>query len=105
MQSKRESRKKIAPESLKTKRAREKLRKQWVAQDLLITRPALIDTIDKIHKWIASNASDRVPLKGKDIRLFDQNQNAATLSRRVERFAKELSQNLNISIATISCET
>ncbi len=105
MQSKRESRKKIAPESLKTKRAREKLRKQWEAQDLLITKPALMDTIDKIHKWIASNASDRVLLRKKDIRLFDQNQNAASLSLKVERFAKELSRSLHIPRETASCET
>lgn len=94
MQSKLENRKRIAPESIKTKRAREKLRKQWEEQDLLITESALADTIDKIHKWIASNSVNRVCLKEKDIRLFDQNQNAAALSRKVEQFAKKLSENM-----------
>ena len=86
-----ENRKRLAPESLKTKKAREKLRKQWQQQDLLITEGALIETIDKIHRWIAANAGHRISLKEKDIRLFDQNQNAAALSRKVQQFAKKLS--------------
>lgn len=94
MQSKLDKRKRIAPESIKTKRAREKLRKQWEEQDLLITESALADTIDKIHKWIAANAVNRVRLKEKDIRLFDQNQNAAVLSQKVQQFAKRLYEDL-----------
>ena len=85
-----EKRKRIAPESVKTKRAREKLQKQWEEQDLLITETALADTVDKIHKWIAANATHRVSLREKDIRLFDQNQNAAALSRKVTLFATKL---------------
>ena len=81
---------KIAPESKKTKRAREKLQKQWEEQDQLVTEAALTDTVDRIHKWIAANAVNRICLKEKGIRLFDQNQNAATLSRKVQLFAKKL---------------
>jgi hypothetical protein len=94
MQSSQEKRSRIAPESIKTKRAREKLRKQWNDQDLLITESALADTVDKIHKWIAANAVNRVRLKEKDIRLFDQNQNAAVLSQKVQQFAKRLYEDL-----------
>lgn len=94
MQKKLEKRNRIAPESTKTKRAREKLRKQWEAQESQITESALADTIDKIHKWIASNAVNRVRLKEKDIRLFDQNQNAAKLSQKVQLFAKRLYEDL-----------
>lgn len=90
MQKKLEKRSRIAPESTKTKRAREKLRRQWEAQDSQITESALADTIDKIHQWIAANAVNRVRLKEKDIRLFDQNQNAAKLSQKVQQFAKKL---------------
>ena len=90
MLSYRERRKSIAPESRKTKRARDKLKKQWEAQDRLITPQALAETVDKIYKWIATNARNRVPLKEKDIRLFDQNQNAAALSRKVQQFAQVL---------------
>ena len=87
-------RKRIAPESIKTKRAREKLRKQWEEQEHLVTEAALTDTIDRIHKWIAANAVGRVRLKEKGIRLFDQNQNAAALSRKVQQFAKKLSEDM-----------
>lgn len=89
-----ERRNRIAPESTKTKRAREKLRKQWEEQNQLITEAALADTVDKIHKWIASNAVNRVHLKEKDIRLFDQNQNAATLSRKIQQFAKKIGDDM-----------
>jgi len=85
----RQRRKSIAPESIKTKRAREKLRRQWAAQDLLITPQALADTVDKIHKWIATNAPHRTPLKEK-IRLFDYGENAAAISRKIEQFAQKL---------------
>ncbi len=88
------NRNRIAPESTKTKRAREKLRMQWEEQNQLITETALADTVDKIHKWIASNAMHRVHLKEKEIRLFDQNQNAAALSRKIQQFAKKLSDDM-----------
>lgn len=89
-----EKRTRIAPESIKTKRAREKLQKQWEAQNQLITEAALADTIDKIHQWIASHAVNRVPVPKKDIRLFDQNRNAAVLSRKIQCFAKKLSADM-----------
>lgn len=96
MENRVERQKKIAPESHKTKRVREKLRKHWEAQDQLITPSALADTVDKIHQWIATNATHRVHLKEKDIRLFDQNQNAAALSRKVEQFSQKLSEDMKI---------
>ena len=88
------AKKPLAQESVKTKRAREKLRKQWEAQDQLITPAALADTVDKIHQWIASNAVHRVQVKEKTIRLFDQNQNAAALSVKVRQFAAKLTSAL-----------
>lgn len=85
--------KQIASESSKTKKAREKLKEQWAKQDLLITASALASTVEKIHQWIASNAMHRVVLKNKEIRLFDQNQNVASLSRKIQQIAKKISQN------------
>ncbi len=82
----------IALESSKTRKAREKLREQWAKQDLLITASALASTIEKIHQWIASNAMHRVVLKNKEIRLFDQNKNAASLSRKIQEIANRISQ-------------
>lgn len=80
----------IAPESIKTQRARRKLQKQWEEQDRHITKEALKETVDKIHKWIAAHATNRVVLKNKGIRLFNQNQDAAPLSKRVQQFAEKI---------------
>jgi len=80
----------IAPESVKTKRAREKLVKQWDAEKELITPKALKETVDKIHKWIADNAKHRIQIKEKSIRLFNQNKDAAEISKKVQIFAERL---------------
>lgn len=83
--------KRIAPESSKTQKTREKLKEQWEQEALLITKSALAATVEKIHHWIALNAGHRVVLKDKEIRLFDQNQNAASLSRKVQEIARKIS--------------
>ncbi len=84
----------IAPESPKTKKAREKLQQQWAKKELLVTESSLAQTIEKIHQWIASHATERVVLRKKTIRLFDQNQNAASLSRKVQEIAQQISQDV-----------
>ncbi len=87
--SKRERR--VALESIKTKRAREKLLKQLEIEKKQFTPKALEETVDKIHKWIADNAKHRIQIKEKtSIRLFNQNKDAATISKRVEGFARRL---------------
>ncbi len=83
----------LAPESLKTRRAREKLLKQWDEENRQITPKAIEETIDKMHKWIADNARHRVPIKEK-IELFNQNQNAAKLSEKVQKFAEKIKQDM-----------
>lgn len=90
-------RRSIAPESLKTRRARKKLLKAWEAEKLQFTPMALEATVDKIHKWIADNAKNRVPIKEKSIRLFNQNQNAAAISRKVQRIADRLGKAIDPS--------
>jgi hypothetical protein len=80
----------LAPESLKTRRAREKLLKAWEAEKNLFTAKAIEETVDKIHKWIADNAKYRVPIKEKNIKLFNQNQNAAAISKKVQGIADKL---------------
>ena len=87
-----EGKRPLAEESAKTQKAREKIRKQLEAQDLLITATALANAMEKIHQWIALNVANRVFLKNKEIRLFDQNQNAAQLSRKVQEIALKISQ-------------
>jgi hypothetical protein len=80
----------IAPESQKTRKAREKLLKQWDAEKKQFTPKAIEETVDKIHKWIADNAKHRVPIKEKSIRLFNQNKDAAAISKKVGQIAEKL---------------
>lgn len=80
----------LAPESLKTRRAREKLLKQWENERGRFTVQAIEEAVDKIHKWIADNAKNRVPIKEKNIKLFNQNQNAAAISKKVQAIANKL---------------
>jgi len=82
--------KKLAEESIKTRRAREKLKKQWGTFERKITPRALEEKTIEIHRWIERHAPDRVILREKTISLFDENQNAAKLSSRVERLAELL---------------
>ena len=91
-----DKKKRIAPESEKMRKVREKIRKQWAKEDSLITKIALADTVDKIHQWIAANACNRVTLKKKEICLFDQNQNAAALSRKVQLIAQKIQEKCEI---------
>lgn len=84
----------LAPESLKTRRAREKLLKRWEAEKELFTREALEETVGKIHKWIADNAKYRIQIKEKSIKLFNQNQNAALISKKVQQFAEKLQEDM-----------
>lgn len=82
--------KSLAPESTKTRRAREKILKAWAEEQAQITPQALKRTVDTIHKWIADNAKDRTQIKGKSITLFNQNQNAAAISSKVHGIAERL---------------
>lgn len=80
----------VAPESNKTKRAREKLIKQLEKEQQQITPQALKATAEKIYKWIGDNAKQRVAIKKKSIRLFNQNKDAASLSKKVQMIAASL---------------
>lgn len=89
------SHKQLAPESIKTKRAREKLQKHWDDLEKKITPEALKKKTEEIQRWIARHAQMRVPLKVK-ISLFDENQNAAVISRRVNELAQKLRQDIHV---------
>lgn len=82
--------KEIAEESVKTKKAREKLKKRLDALDLKITPQALEEKSIQIHRWIAKHAQKRVVLREKSISLFDENQNAAQLSQRIAKIAEQI---------------
>jgi hypothetical protein len=80
----------IAEESPKTKKAREKLKRQLANLETKVTSQALEKKTIEIHRWIARHAGQRVILKNKNISLFDENQNAAGLSERVSQLAEML---------------
>jgi len=82
----------IADESHKTKKAREKLKKQLENIDQTITKDAIHEKSNEIHRWINRHASQRVVLRTKSISLFDGNQNAAKNSEKVESFAEQLKE-------------
>ena len=88
--SDKEKKKAIAEESLKTRKAREKLKKQFAAFDKKITPQALEKKAIEIQRWIDRHAPNRVALKTKSISLFDENQNAADLSQRVSQLADQI---------------
>lgn len=83
----------LAPESLKTRRAREKLLKQWEEEKQQITPAAIAEAVRKMHDWIANNAKHRVPIKEK-LELFNQNRDAAKLSSKVEQIAAKLKEDM-----------
>jgi hypothetical protein len=85
-----EGKKKLAEESLKTRKAREKIRKQLEDVEKKMTPQALEKKTIEIHRWIARHAPHRIVLKNKNISLFDENQNTARLSTRVSALADML---------------
>lgn len=93
--SEKEKKKLIAEESQKTRRAREKLKRQLEALEKKVTPQALERKAIEIQRWIARHASNRIALKSKSISLFDENQNAAELSKRVSRLADQIQKDFN----------
>jgi hypothetical protein len=89
-----ENKKEVAEESLKTRKAREKLKKQLESIDKMITPQALEKKTIEIHRWIARHAAQRVVLRSKAISLFDENQNAAKLSQKIVALAEQLKTNV-----------
>jgi len=87
----------LADESPKTRKAREKLKRQLEALDKKITPQALEKKAIEIHRWIERHAQHRVVLKSKSICLFDENQNTADLSQRVVLLAEKLKKDSQLS--------
>jgi hypothetical protein len=95
--SEKERKKHIADESPKTRKAREKLKKQLDAFDKKVTPQALEKKVIEMQRWIARHASTRVVLKNKSFSLFDENQNAAELSMRVGQLADQIKKEFHLS--------
>ncbi|MBS0603961.1 MAG: hypothetical protein JSS60_02870 [Verrucomicrobia bacterium] len=95
--SDKERKKHIADESPKTRKAREKLKRQLDAFDKKVTPQALEKKAIEIQRWIARHASHRIALKTKSISLFDENQNAAGLSMRVSQLADQIKKEFHVT--------
>lgn len=86
----------LAPESKQVRIAREKLRQRGAEEDQCITSEALEQKVEEIHKRIADNQGDRVPVEGKmSLSLFDGGQHVAGLSRKVQALADQLRRGLS----------
>lgn len=81
--------KSIAEESLKTKKAREKLKRRLEMMDAQFTKEALEKKAIEIHRWISRHADRRIALREKSISLFDENQNAAEVSHKITKLAEK----------------
>ncbi|MCX6988882.1 MAG: hypothetical protein NTZ52_05205 [Chlamydiae bacterium] len=88
--------KSFAEESAKTRKAREKLKKKLDAIDQQITPQAIQEKTFEIHRWIERHASQRTILRNKNISLFDENQNAADLSKKVSELAEQLRKDFQV---------
>lgn len=84
------NKKELAQESEKTKKAREKLRRQLEAIERKITPQDLEQKNIEIHQWIARHARHRIVLKTKNIALFDGNTNVAQKSKSIQNIAEKL---------------
>jgi hypothetical protein len=92
----------IAEESEKTKKARAKLLKRVEDLNKKITPQAIKRKSDEIIRWISRNASDRVQLKTKSIKLFDENENTAELSQKTSKVALQLQVENRVSSKELS---
>jgi len=85
---------KLAEESEKTKKAREKLKRRLMELEKKVTDQALERKNMEIHRWIARHAPQRVVLRTKTISLFDENKNTAEISRRISKVVMQLQKEL-----------
>lgn len=80
----------FAPESDKILRARRKLEERANRANGKFSQQAKQKALEDIHRRIANNAAHRLPLKGKEIALFDKNQNPALASQKVAKVMRAL---------------
>ncbi len=81
-----------AEESLKTKKAREKLKRHLGEIEKEVTLEALQKKKEEIRGWISRNSSGRLKLNKEGLSLFDQNQHPASASAKVIAFLEKLTK-------------
>lgn len=87
--------KKIAEESDKTKKARNKLKRRVLELEKKVTQQALERKNMEIHRWISRHAPQRVILRTKTISLFDENKNTAAISEKICKVALQLKRDFD----------
>lgn len=86
----------VVEESAKTKKTREKLKKLMDRIDSFTTQQAIERKLAEIHRWIARNSIERIPLKSKEISLFDENKHAARVSQRVKNLTNVIRSKMSL---------
>jgi len=87
---------KFANESIKTKRAREKIQKQVDDTNKKITGDALEKKVKEIQSYISRHARNRVVLKNKAFSLFDENRNAALESGKIASLSEQIKKAMEL---------
>jgi|688.fasta_scaffold2745981_1 hypothetical protein len=85
-----ESEKKMAQESEKTKKAREKLKSRLKKIDSMVTSNAIDEKKDQISDWISRHSWSRDSVVKDDLGLFDHNRNPAPLSKKIQGLKERL---------------
>lgn len=82
-----------AKESQEIKKLRKKLEKQISKEKPLFNPEKLAQIKNSIHKWIERHSKERIDLKEKTIKLFDENQHPAkTQSKFVHQLFQQLEE-------------
>lgn len=89
----------IAEESIKTRRARQKLRRRLALLEKKVTTNALDQKKEEIARRI-ERYPNRVVVENKTFSLFDKNQNPAKVSRVVAKFADQIASEIRNTAPT-----
>ena len=89
--------KNAAVESHAVKRARKKLEKQFEEERKSFTPEALQGVMEKMKMWINRHASERVSLKDKAIRLFDENQSVADITGPIANLREQIKHDMQVT--------
>ena len=80
-----------AKESTQIQKARQKLSKQLSEENKRLNTSALNRTTQLIRRWISRHSNERVTLKGKQIKLFDENKHSEKAhSKYVNRLLQQI---------------
>jgi len=86
-----------AKESKKVRKVRKKLEQLLEEEHRAFTPERLAKVSENIHKWINRHDNERIDIKSKTFRLFDQNLHSApTQSRYVNELMEQIKKDYSI---------